>query len=148
MTSLILRNQNQTPSIFGSFFDGVPRGSIFESFFDDVFRTPTLREFSQNSPVKVHVDKTDEAYDVAIAAPGISKDEVDVTVKENVLTVSHEHGEEEDNNYFCTSFTKSWTLPNDANVDKITAEYQDGIFKVSIPRVQPVEPEVKKIKVK
>ena len=148
MTSLILRNQNQAPSFFNSLLDGVHRNSIFDSFFDDVFRTPTLREFSQHNPVKVHVDKTDEAYDVAIAAPGISKDEVDVTVKESVLTVAHEHREEEDNNYFCTSFTKSWTLPNDANVDKITAEYQDGIFNVSIPRVQPVEPEVKKIEIK
>ena len=144
MTNLILRDRNRSPSIWNSFFDDL----IPDSFFTDVFRAPTLREFSQNNPVKVHIDKTDEAYDVSIAAPGISKDEVDVVVKENVLTVSHEHKKEEDNKYFCSSFSKAWTLPNDVDVDKITAEYNQGVFNVSIPRIQPVEPAVKKIKVK
>ena len=148
MTSLILRNQNRTPSLFNSLIDGVHRNSIFDSFFDDVFRTPSLRVFSQNNPVKVHVDKTDESYDVSVAAPGISKEEVDVTVKENVLTVSHEHQKEDNDNYFCTSFSKSWTLPSDVNADKITAKYEQGVFNVSIPRIKPVEPEVKKIKIK
>jgi len=144
MTSLILRDRNRTPSIWNSFFNDL----VPDSFFTDVFGTPSLRQFTQETPVKVHIDKTDKAYDVAIAAPGISKDEVDVVVKENVLTVSHEHKEEEDNKYFCSSFSKAWTLPKDVNIDKITAKYDNGVFNVSIPRVQPVEPEVKKIKVK
>ena len=143
MTSLILRDRNRTPSIWNSFFDDL----IPDSFFTDVFRTPSLRQFTQETPVKVHIDKTDTAYDVSIAAPGISKDEVDVVVKENVLTVSHDHKEEEDNKYFCSSFSKAWKLPTDVNVDKITAKYDNGIFNVSVPRVQPVEPEVKKIKI-
>ena len=144
MTSLILRDRNRTPSIWNSFFNDLAP----DSFFTDVFRTPTLREFSQSNPVKVHIDKTDSAYDVFIAAPGISKNEVDVVVKEDTLTVSHEHKKEEDNNYFCSSFSKAWTLPSDVDVDKITAEYNQGVFNVSIPRIQPVEPEVKKIKIK
>ena len=144
MTSLILRDRNRTPSIWNSFFNDL----VPDSFLDDVFRTPPLRAFSQNNPVKVHIDKTDESYDVSVAAPGISKDEVDVTVKENVLTVSHEHKKEDNDNYFCTSFAKSWTLPNDVNADKITAKYEQGVFSVSIPRIKPVEPEVKKIKIK
>ena len=145
MTSLILRDRNRTPSIFNSFFDDL---NGFNSFFGDVFRTPTLREFSQNTPVKVHIDKDDTAYNVSIAAPGISKNEVDVTVKDNVLTVAHEHKKEEDSKYFCSSFEKSWTLPKDIDADKISASYKSGVFNVNLPRVQPVEPEVKKIKVK
>jgi len=144
MTSLILRDRNRTPSIWNSFFNDL----VPDSFFTDVSRTPTLRQFTQESPVKVHIDKTDSAYDVSIAAPGISKDEVDVTVKENVLTVSHEHKKEEDDKYFCSSFTKSWTLPKDIDADKISASYESGVFNVNLPRIQPVEPEVKKIKVK
>ena len=145
MTSLILRDRNRTPSIFNSFFDDL---NGFNSFFTDVFRTPNLREFSQNNPVKVHIDKDDTSYAVAIAAPGISKNEVDVTVKDNVLTVAHEHKEESDNKSFCTSFSKSWTIPKDIDVDNISATYESGVFNVSLPRVQPVEPEVKKIEIK
>ena len=144
MTSLILRDRNRTPSIWNSFFNDL----VPDSFFTDVFRAPTLREFTQESPVKVHIDKADSAYDVSIAAPGISKSEVDVTVKDNVLTVAHEHKKEGDDKYFCPSFEKSWTLPKDIDVDKISASYKSGVFNVNLPRVQPVEPEVKKIKVK
>jgi len=144
MTSLILRDRNRTPSVWSSFFNDLTP----DSFFTDVFRTPPLRAFTQDNPVKVHIDRNDTSYDVSIAAPGISKKEVDVTVKENVLTVAHEHKKEEDNKYFCSSFEKSWTLPKDIDVDKISASYESGVFNVNLPRVQPVEPEVKKIKIK
>jgi len=142
MTNLILRNRTRTPSFFDTFFDNVIGGTAL----DDIFRTPPL-ERGYDAP-QVRVDVKDEAYDVSIATPGISKDEVDVVVKENVLTVSHEHKEEEGNKYFCSSFSKAWTLPSDVNVNKITAKYDQGVFNVSIPRVQPVEPEVKRIKIK
>ncbi len=144
MTSLIFRDRNRTPSIWSSFFNDLAP----DSFFTDVFRNPTLREFSQNSPVKVHIDKTDSAYDVSIAAPGINKDEVEVSIKDSVLSVSHEYKKEQENNIFCTSFQKSWTLPEDVDVDKISAEYVNGVFNVTIPRVEPVAPTVKKIKIK
>ena len=112
MTSLIFRDRNQTPSIWNSFFNDLTP----DSFFTDVLRTPSLKQFTQENPVKVHIDKADNAYDVSIAAPGISKNEVDVTVKDNV--------------------------------ENISASYESGVFNVNLPRVQPVEPEVKKIKVK
>lgn len=134
MTSLTLRNRNRVPS-------------IFDTFFDDIFNIPSLRVSQANTP-QVRVDVNDGSYDVSIAAPGLPKDAVDVSVKENVLTVSHENKEETDNSYFCSSFKKSWTLPKDVSVDQITAEYNNGVFNVSVPRVQPVEPEVKKIKIK
>ena len=134
MTSLSLRNKNSVPS-------------IFDTFFDEIFNVPSFRVSQTNTP-QVRVDVNDNSYDVSIAAPGLPRDAVDVTVKENVLTVAHENKKETDNSYFCSSFKKSWSLPKDVNVDQITAKYNNGIFNVSVPRVQPVEPEVKKIKVK
>tara|TARA_R110000824_G_scaffold161972_1_gene337495 strand:- start:668 stop:1072 length:405 start_codon:yes stop_codon:yes gene_type:complete len=134
MTSLTLRNRNRTPS-------------IFDTFFDDVFNIPSFRVSPTNTP-QVRVDVNDGSYDVSIAAPGLPKNAVDVSVKENILTVAHDNKEETDNSYFCSSFKKSWTLPKDVNVEQITAKYNNGVFNVSVPRVQPVEPEVKKIKVK
>ena len=136
MTSLRLRNGN-----------GVP--SIFDTFFDEIFNVPSFRVSpDRNTAPQVRVDVNDNAYDVSIATPGLPKDAVDVTVKENVLTVAHENKKETDNSYFCSWFKKSWTLPKDVNVDEITAKYNNGVFNVNVPRVQPVEPEVKKIKIK
>ena len=136
MTSLRLKNGN-----------GVP--SIFDTFFDEIFNVPSFRVSPEKSTKpQVRVDVNDVSYDVSIAAPGLPKDAVDVSIRENILTVAHENKEETDNSYFCSSFKKSWTLPKDVDVDKITAKYNNGVFNVSVPRVQPVEPEVKKIKVK
>ena len=136
MTSLRLRNGN-----------GVP--SIFDTFFDEIFNVPSFRVSpDRNTAPQVRVDVNDNAYDVSIATPGLPKDAVDVTIKENVLTVTHENKKETDNSYFCSSFKKSWTLPKDVNVDEITAKYNNGVFNVNVPRVPPVEPEVKKIKIK
>tara|TARA_R100001594_G_scaffold6917_1_gene19193 strand:+ start:2897 stop:3214 length:318 start_codon:yes stop_codon:yes gene_type:complete len=104
--------------------------------------------FAQKHPVKFHVEKSDEAFDIEIAAPGISKDQVDVNIKEDVLSVAYDQKQEEDGSFFCSSFSKSWTLPKDIDVDKVSASYSSGIFKINLPRIQPVEPEIKKIKVK
>ena len=142
MTNLILRNRTRTPSFFDTFFDNVIGGTAL----DDIFRTPPL-ERGHDAP-QVRVNVKDEAYDVSIATPGISKNEVDVTVKENVLTVAHEHKEGPNNKSFCSSFEKSWTIPRDIDVENISATYKSGVFNVSLPRIQPVEPEIKKIKIK
>ena len=142
MTNLTFRNKNRVPSLFDVFFDRPHRGSVFDSFLEPDHARPQ----SSISP-QIYVDTKDEAYDISIAVPGIPKDTIEASVKENVLTVTHEQKEEKENNYFCSSFKKSWTLPKDVSIEQITAKYDNGIFNVSVPRVQPVEPEVKKIKI-
>ena len=83
MTSLRLRNGN-----------GVP--SIFDTFFDEIFNVPSFRVSpDRNTVPQVRVDVNDNAYDVSIATPGLPKDAVDVTIKENVLTVTHENNKKQ-----------------------------------------------------
>ena len=79
--------------------------------------------------------------------------EMDIEVVDNVLTISGERKatRNEDHNYSEFSygkFSRSFNLPEDAKGDGIKASMKDGVLAISIPRVEPVVPEVKKISIK
>ena len=69
--------------------------------------------------------------------PGYEKEDVKVSVKNGLLTISAEDKKEENKDWFrkssITSFMKSWGLPVDAKVEEISAELKSGILVVTIP---------------
>ncbi|MEJ5266576.1 MAG: Hsp20/alpha crystallin family protein [Bacteroidales bacterium] len=114
--------------------------SIFESFFKDF-------DMTGNSPVmftspEFNVYETDNEYVVEAAVPGLDKKDFRIEVNDNVLEISSEkevQEEKKDKKYyyrgFCYgSFKKSYSLPEDVDKDKISANYESGILKVSIPK--------------
>ena len=146
MTQLTLRNNSKLPSLFGA-FDSVFDAPFFGSYLDDILdNVPTSRR-RETAPA-VNVSTTDEAYSISLACPGVEKDSLEIKIRENVLSVSHDQKESSDTVQFCSSFQRNWTLPKDVDQDAVSASYENGVFNVTIPRIVPVEPEVKKIEVK
>ncbi len=101
-------------------------------------------------------EKEDEkAYYVEIDLPGVKKEDINIEVKDNVITVSGERKfkkTEEDKGYkrvesFFGKFERSFTLPADADAEKIEAKVEDGVLLITIPKVEQKE-NVKKIEVK
>ncbi|BCD62957.1 HSP20 family protein [Nitratiruptor sp. YY08-26] len=101
-------------------------------------------------------EKEDEkAYYVEVDLPGVKKEDINLEVKDNVLTISGERKfkkEEEDKGYkrvesFFGKFERSFTLPADADAEKIEAKAEDGVLHITIPKVEQKE-NVKKIEVK
>ena len=101
-------------------------------------------------------EKEDEkAYYVEVDLPGVKKEDINVEVKDNILTISGERKfkkEEEDKGYkrvesFFGKFERSFTLPADADADKIEASVEDGVLKLTIPKIEQKE-NVKKISIK
>ena len=125
------KNGDQFPSILSDFFD------------TDKFFTPRWfdREAQQTIPA-VNIRENGKEFTIEFAAPGFSKNDFKVNVEENVLTISAERKEEkqEDNERFTrrefsyNSFSRSFTLPQTVNGEKIDAKYNDGILKLSIPK--------------
>jgi len=66
--------------------------------------------------------------------PGISKDEIKITVKDSVLNISYENEKEDENSYFTSSFKKAYTLPNDVDEKNIKGKIENGVLEVIIPR--------------
>ena len=83
---------------------------------------------------------TDEGYRLDLAAPGFSKNEFDINIEDNVLTVGI-NGEDTKEykesllrrEYSYTAFSRSWTLPEGASTKNISARYEAGILSLFIP---------------
>jgi HSP20 family protein len=117
-------------------------------------RFPELREFREFSPT---VDIFEDGNDVVIKAemPGLSKDEIDVNITDDVITISGEKKTEEKiekKDYFRLeryhgSFSRSLTLPAEIQTDKAKAAFKDGVLEVRIPKSEAAIKKVKKIKI-
>lgn len=102
---------------------------------------------SQSFPL-INIKETEASFDIEVASPGFTKDDFSISTERDVLTIAGEKdfGEEQkDENYVrrqfsCHSFTRSFTLPDNANGNSITANYADGILTLRIPKksVDPV----------
>ena len=92
-----------------------------------------------------------------MAAPGFSKDEFRIELNNDLLTISSEKKVENETKegenftrreFSYQSFSRSFTLPNTVNSDKIGAKYENGILKVLIPKKEEAKPKpAKQIKI-
>ena len=100
--------------------------------------------------------ETDDAYFVEVDLPGVKKSDIAIDVEDNVLSISGERKvndrAKEDSYYKVESkygkFVRNFTLPKDADVDKIEASNKDGVLEVKIPRQKILEKKPKKIEIK
>ena len=97
---------------------------------------------SFNSHPAVNIAEKENEFTVELAAPGYKKEDFKIDVDGNVLTISSEKEEEkkeEESNYTrreynYSSFSRSFTLPEDVNKDAIDARYQEGVLNIALPR--------------
>ena len=102
----------------------------------------------------IDVVREDDHLVLRADLPGIKPEEVNIEVEDDILTVSGEHresNEEKDKNYVRRerrygSFHRSMALPTGVDPKKIKAKTHDGVVEVTIPL--PKEPEKKKVEIK
>jgi len=132
---------------------------VFNSWADNFFKDDdgffSNWKAAQNFP-PVNVEENEKEFQVTLAAPGLKKEDFNIEVKENSLIISNEtsdSSEEKDENYTrrefsFSSFQRSFWLPENVNADKIKASYEDGLLKISVPKLKVEKTEIsKKIKV-
>ena len=86
----------------------------------------------------------EESYEIELAAPGMKKDDFKLEVEKNVLSVVFEKEETEkkeeveylQREFEMDGFTRSFTIPETADVEKIKARYDNGILFISIPKME------------
>lgn len=133
------KNGNVFPSVFSDFFEN-------DRFFNNQWF-----EKSSNVPA-VNIKETDTEFDVELAAPGYKKTDLKIDIDNNVLSISAEKKDEknEENKRFTrkefsySSFSRSFTLPQSVNAEKIDAKYSDGILKLVIPKKEEAKTKAKK----
>ena len=136
-----------------------PMPGLLNSFFDNAFDLWSNKNYSKTNTTlpSINVKETTDAFEVEVAAPGFEKKDFNIELDNNLLTVSSEKQEEnevKDNERYTLrefsyqSFSRSFTLPEVVEEDKISAKYEDGILRVVIPKKEEAKPKpVQKIAV-
>jgi HSP20 family protein len=117
--------------------------SLFEQrgFMTPAFAAPFLTESTEWAPA-VEVTESDTEYVLTAEIPGMTKEDVAISVDENVLTLKGEkkleHEEERDRWHIREReygmFERSFTLPQKILAEKITAAYHDGVVEIHVPK--------------
>jgi HSP20 family protein len=129
------------------------RGEL-DRFFDDFFGGSVARNGKETAagmgvwaPV-VNVREDKSSYYVEAELPGMSKEDIQIEVENNVLSLKgerrSERKEEQESYHFVErsygSFYRSFALPKNVNADGIQAEYKDGVLHVALPKREEVKP--------
>jgi HSP20 family protein len=139
------------------------RPYLSPSLFDEFFK-PWNEMFGPSYPSRmltmpaVNVKEDKDGYMVSLAAPGLKKEDFTIDIEGNMLTISAEKEEEKEETedmysrkeYNFTSFSRSFTLPEDIKQEFIDASYQDGVLNIKLPRSEEAKKAMatKKISVK
>jgi HSP20 family protein len=123
---------------------------MWEDFFGRSDRETTGLTWTPD----VDISETKDEYHVVVEAPGMSKDDIKISLQENVLTIKGEKRQEEvkeGTNYHRTeriwgAFQRSFTLPTAVQTGKVNAVYKDGVLAIALPKAE--EARAKEIDVK
>ena len=125
---------------------------IFENLFNDNFFGSNPRW--NNVPATNIIEHKNE-YELELAVPGYEKKDFKIDLEQNMLTISSTKEENHEENtkdysrkeFSSCSFSRSFTLPETIDKEKIQANYENGILHVSLPKVEEVKKLTKEIKV-
>jgi len=106
----------------------------------------------------VDITESDRGYDIMAELPGFSKEELNIQVKENLLTISAEKGEVKGEagegvkvlkrERASRSFKRSFYLPKDASSENIEALLENGLLTLSIAKKEEAKAQLIKVKTK
>jgi len=90
----------------------------------------------------VNVIEYNERFELHMALPGVTKEEIILNIEENVLTISMERKEIKDEvqylkkEFFINGFKRAFNIPDEVNQDKIEASQSNGVLTVVMPKVE------------
>jgi len=122
--------------------------SLFEEFFHDFPFGESFLESRESWVPSVDILEKDGNLILRAELPGLTEKQIDLKVEGNTLILKGERKmENEDNksNYHRVessygSFTRSFRLPETVDIDKINAEYKNGVLTITIPQKPEVKP--------
>ncbi|UAB81097.1 Hsp20/alpha crystallin family protein [Marixanthomonas sp. SCSIO 43207] len=129
--NLVRRNNNWFPSL------------LDELFTENKLDVPNYENFSIPA---VNIQEKNTNFVVQLAVPGLKKENFNIEVEDDVLKISAEvSSEKEEKNtetetkftrkeFNYSSFKRSFTLPENVNVDEVNATYKEGVLEITLPK--------------
>jgi HSP20 family protein len=109
-----------------------PAGAVQYSPLREMLGYDPFRRFFSNVDPQIDVIRTDAGFEVEIPVPGFKTDQIEIVVKENVLTVT---GKSERR-----AFTRSLNLPDDVDTQTIEASVDNGMLLLTLKRHPEAQP--------
>jgi len=130
-TTALTRRRERLPSMFDNFFKPWNELTDMNGWFGSVLTMPA-----------VNIVENKDDFKISLAVPGMKKEDLNIDVDGNIITISsekEESKESKDDNYTrreynYSSFSRSFTLPEAVNKEKIDAAYQDGVLNLRLPK--------------
>ncbi len=122
-----------------------PLFRLFDTFFTDAAGEDlTTRTWTP----PVDIQETDDSYRLQAELPGLGKDDIQITIENNVLRLTGERKWEKDvkkENYHRIertygSFSRSFALPHQVSSDKVEAKFENGVLSVVVPKAETAKP--------
>lgn len=119
----------------------------FDALFNDIFNKSmggtSLNQFTHDRPA-VNVSELEDKFELEIAVPGLKKEDITLKIEEETLVISatkEEATEETKDNYTrrefdYRNFSRSFQLNETIDMEAIQANFEDGILKVTLPKVE------------
>ena len=120
------------------------------NFFDDAFfNTDVMPRMNATAPA-INVKESEKSYTMEVAAPGLKKEWVRVNIDNDgnlniAIENKMEHKNEDKHEHYLrrefsySNYQQTYTLPEDADREKISAKVADGVLEVEIPKLTPKE---------
>ncbi len=118
------------------------RPATFNNFIDRFFNDDYFGNEVSNFSPKVDIAESEKSFEIQFHLPGMKKDDIKIDINDDRLTVSGERkmeNEKKEKNFhsvesYYGTFSRSFYLPDNVNVEKVDAEYRDGILNVVLPK--------------
>lgn len=139
--SLVKFSNSAYPNRYNSYYN--------KDIFNDIFNWGNGQVANaKNSSPSVNIREDEEKFVVEVATPGLKKEDLSISVDNEVLTISSVKEGEEQKGYSrmefsYQSFSRSFTLPDTVNEEAISASYEHGVLAVSIPKKEEAKPKPK-----
>ncbi|HNQ12503.1 MAG TPA: Hsp20/alpha crystallin family protein [Bacteroidia bacterium] len=136
MNSITLKNKKTSP------FFGIP---LWSNFMDDFLSEVDSSGSIQMRNPRVNISETNNAFQMLFEVPGFRKNDFTIKMEEDTLVISGTHQENENKNtdenvfrreFRLSSFTRKFQLPEMVNAEAISAAYEDGLLKITLPKLE------------
>lgn len=108
----------------------------FFNTIDNVFESSRFRNLPQTN-----VTKNELEYKVLVSVPGLTKEDLKITIKDGIIKISYSKDEKNETSYFVDSFSKSYSLPDNVKEKDVEGKVENGILELTLPieRKKPLE---------
>lgn len=135
----------------------LPMSNVIDNFFNTVFSDPIFEDVKKFHYPKMNVLDFNDRIEIEAEISGVKKEDINISYKNNLLTISGKASKiNEDKNsegkflmreLKRSSFSRSVSIRTPIDEDNINADFENGVLKINIPKIDPVVEEPKRISI-